>query len=90
MGDGLPSFISQLETVALSKMGDMERDGAEPPAPVIHRRASRTPSIADIQEIPILNASSSQKFSRLPQKEPVDMKFENLHYNVSLGYRKGK
>lgn len=31
-----------------------------------------------------------QAFSRLPQKEPVDMQFENIVYTASLGFRKGK
>jgi hypothetical protein len=31
-----------------------------------------------------------QTFSRLPQKEPVDMQFENISYTASLGFRKGK
>jgi hypothetical protein len=31
-----------------------------------------------------------QTFSRLPQREPVDMQFENISYTASLGFRKGK
>jgi len=31
-----------------------------------------------------------QAFSRLPQREPVDMQFENISYTASLGFRKGK
>jgi hypothetical protein len=31
-----------------------------------------------------------QAFSRFPQREPVDMQFENISYTASLGFRKGK
>jgi len=31
-----------------------------------------------------------QAFSRLPQREPVDMQFEDITYTASLGFRKGK
>jgi hypothetical protein len=31
-----------------------------------------------------------QTLSRLSQKEPVDMQFENISYTASLGFRKGK
>ncbi|KAK5643174.1 hypothetical protein RI129_007019 [Pyrocoelia pectoralis] len=31
-----------------------------------------------------------QTFSRLPQKDPVDVAFENVTYTASLGFRKGK
>jgi hypothetical protein len=31
-----------------------------------------------------------QAFSRVPQREPVDMQFENISYTASLGFRKGK
>jgi hypothetical protein len=31
-----------------------------------------------------------QTFSRLPQRDPVDMQFENISYTASLGFRKGK
>lgn len=31
-----------------------------------------------------------QTFSRLPQREPVDMQFENITFTASLGFRKGK
>jgi hypothetical protein len=31
-----------------------------------------------------------QTFSRLPQREPVDMQFEDISYTASLGFRKGK
>jgi hypothetical protein len=31
-----------------------------------------------------------QIFSRLPQRQPVDMQFENIGFTASLGFRKGK
>jgi hypothetical protein len=33
---------------------------------------------------------SENTFSHLPQKEPVDMQFEQISYTASLGFRKGK
>jgi hypothetical protein len=33
---------------------------------------------------------SEHKFSFLPQKEPVDIQFEEISYTASLGFRKGK
>ncbi|KAJ9584329.1 hypothetical protein L9F63_021329 [Diploptera punctata] len=33
---------------------------------------------------------SVNKFSRLPERSPVDIQFENIVYTASLGFRKGK
>lgn len=46
-------------------------------------------------QIPLMNENelsiaNNKQFSRLPERSPIDMRFENITFTASLGWRKGK
>lgn len=68
---------------------------------VLHEAATNTPCVTcgrseDVVKVPVnenVNGDFKEEdrgFSRLPQKDPIDITFENITYTASLGFRKGK
>lgn len=41
-------------------------------------------------ELPPPICVTQKNFSRLPERSPIDMRFENITFTASLGWRKGK
>lgn len=56
-------------------MESVIREAAEAPAPAAPARVNGSPTIT---------------LSHLPKREPVEVKFQDLNYTVSLGFRKGE
>ncbi|KAF2879706.1 hypothetical protein ILUMI_26469 [Ignelater luminosus] len=68
---------------------------------VLHEASTNTPCVTcgrsdDVIKVPVngnVNGDVKEEdriFSRLPQKDPIDITFENITYTASLGFRKGQ
>ncbi|XP_034242718.1 ATP-binding cassette sub-family G member 4 [Thrips palmi] len=57
----------------------------------VMREAVEAPSVAEVPAGPTrVNGSPTITLSHLPKREPVEVKFQDLNYTVSLGFRKGQ
>lgn len=43
-----------------------------------------------MEDVELNDRLETTKFSRLPTIKPIDLKFQDLNYTVSQGFRKGK